>query len=122
MAQLLRLENESPEELTSTSASGFVTEAESRRRLMWSCYILDIIVGSGIDNFAMSSRIVPKIQLPCDNRSFTLQIPRKSPRLISEDGQELVIEELALEAVFVIVMHLRGRILSSDFTLRYEYH
>lgn len=50
------------------------TVKESRRRLMWSCYISDSIVGSGVDELTVLDEEHLKVQLPCNDRNFTQQI------------------------------------------------
>ena len=46
---------------------------ESRRRLMWCCYITDSFVGSGVDQLTLIKDEDIKIQLPCTERNFLLQ-------------------------------------------------
>ncbi|KAF7548014.1 hypothetical protein G7046_g8824 [Stylonectria norvegica] len=50
-------------------------EKESRRRLMWACYILDAWTGSGVDQLTLLREADIKIQLPCNERNFRLRIP-----------------------------------------------
>jgi hypothetical protein len=50
------------------------TLKESRRRLMWSCYVADSLVGSGVDQLTLINEDDIKIQLPCNERSFVQQI------------------------------------------------
>ncbi|CAG7936159.1 unnamed protein product [Penicillium salamii] len=52
-----------------------VTEKESRRRLMGSCYVMDALVGSGVDQLTLMDERDIKIQLPCNERNFTQQLP-----------------------------------------------
>lgn len=52
-----------------------ITARESRRRLMWSCYVMDALVGSGVDQLTLIDEKDMKIQLPCNERNFTQQIP-----------------------------------------------
>ncbi|KAL2691215.1 hypothetical protein Neosp_001596 [[Neocosmospora] mangrovei] len=58
---------------------------ESRRRLMWACYVLDAWTGSGVDQLTLLHERDIKIQMPCDERSFLLQMPRVTERL---DGSQ----------------------------------
>ncbi|KAJ6104786.1 hypothetical protein N7523_011106 [Penicillium sp. IBT 18751x] len=51
------------------------TAKESRRRLMWSCYVTDSLVGSGVDQLTLVHEKDMKIQLPCNERNFIQQIP-----------------------------------------------
>lgn len=46
---------------------------ESRRRLMWSCYIADSLIGSGVDQLTLIREEDMKIQLPCSERNFLHQ-------------------------------------------------
>ncbi|RMY16767.1 hypothetical protein D0868_00127 [Hortaea werneckii] len=48
---------------------------ESRRRLMWSCYIADSLIGSGVDQLTLIREEDMKIQLPCSERNFLHQTP-----------------------------------------------
>ncbi|PHH68377.1 hypothetical protein CDD82_604 [Ophiocordyceps australis] len=52
-----------------------VASRESRRRLMWACYVLDAWAGSGIDQLTLLREGDIKIQLPCNERNFGLRIP-----------------------------------------------
>ncbi|KAJ5579638.1 uncharacterized protein N7459_005623 [Penicillium hispanicum] len=56
-------------------SSPCVTSKESRRRLMWSCYVMDSLVGSGVDQLTLVDEKDMKIQLPCNERNFIQQIP-----------------------------------------------
>ncbi|VUC24396.1 unnamed protein product [Clonostachys rosea] len=46
------------------------TVRESRRRLMWSCYVTDVLCGSGVDQLMLIHEKDIKIQLPCNDWSF----------------------------------------------------
>lgn len=114
MAQLLRLNEEAVDEsLVTLSTAAAITNRESRRRLMWSCYILDVIVGSGIESFVMSTGCIPRVQLPCSNQSFTLQIAAETGPLVHNDSQQSPGDSgnLGLEAYFVRVIYLRNQVL-----------
>ena len=52
-----------------------VASRESRRRLMWACYVLDAWAGSGVDQLTLLREGDIKIQLPCNERNFGLRIP-----------------------------------------------
>ncbi|KJZ74777.1 hypothetical protein HIM_05894 [Hirsutella minnesotensis 3608] len=52
-----------------------VASRESRRRLMWACYVLDAWAGSGVDQLTLLRENDIKIQLPCNERNFGLRIP-----------------------------------------------
>ena len=54
---------------------------------MWACYMLDVWAGSGVDHLTILNEKDIKIQLPCNERQFLLQIPVVTERL--EEGQTL---------------------------------
>lgn len=115
MAQLLRLNTEPEVEgRTHLPTVTQITERESRRRLMWSCYILDVLVGSGVESLMMSSKALPNVKVPCNNDAYLLQ-KESSTGYLLPDGILLVdsvpAESLGLEAYFVYVISLREQIL-----------
>ncbi|PHH88472.1 hypothetical protein CDD83_7498 [Cordyceps sp. RAO-2017] len=57
------------------AAAPSVASRESRRRLMWACYVLDAWAGSGVDQLTLLRENDIKIQLPCNERNFGLRIP-----------------------------------------------
>ncbi|KAF4337357.1 nitrate assimilation regulatory nirA [Fusarium beomiforme] len=78
MAHALQLNVEfSPDILCAevNESSPPAVEKESRRRLMWACYILDAWTGSGVDQLTLLREADIKIQLPCNERNFRLRIP-----------------------------------------------
>ncbi|KAF8847239.1 hypothetical protein BDZ45DRAFT_607734 [Acephala macrosclerotiorum] len=95
-------------------------DRESRRRLAWSCYILDTLVGSGVDQLTLFDERDIKIQLPCDERSFLLQLPCITQTL--EEGEVLrflppesvppnTAENLGMMAHFIRHMKIRRKML-----------
>ncbi|SMR63451.1 unnamed protein product [Zymoseptoria tritici ST99CH_1A5] len=89
MAQALQINLEhSTDVLCREAGSGpSASVKESRRRLMWCCYITDSLVGSGIDQLTLIDEADIKIQLPCNERNFTLEEPCITETL--EPGQML---------------------------------
>lgn len=57
------------------STAPTVASRESRRRLMWACYVLDAWAGSGVEQLTLLRENDIKIQLPCNERNFGLRIP-----------------------------------------------
>ncbi|GAB0146342.1 hypothetical protein EsHS_00006749 [Epichloe bromicola] len=57
------------------STAPSVASRESRRRLMWACYVLDAWAGSGVDQLTLLRENDIKIQLPSNERNFGLRIP-----------------------------------------------
>jgi Fungal specific transcription factor domain len=89
MSQALQINLEySTDVLCEGSSSGpSVTVRESRRRLMWSCWVADTLVGSGVKQLTILDEKDVKIQLPCNDRNFAQQLPCITEVL--ENGQVL---------------------------------
>lgn len=78
MAHALKINSEwSPDVLCAhdDAAAPSVASRESRRRLMWACYVLDAWAGSGVEQLTLLREHDIKIQLPCNERNFGLRIP-----------------------------------------------
>ncbi|KAM3505502.1 hypothetical protein MY10362_002907 [Beauveria mimosiformis] len=77
MAHALKINSEHSADIMcsdSDEAAPSIVSRESRRRLMWACYILDAWAGSGIDQLTLLRENDIKIQLPCNERNFGLRI------------------------------------------------
>ncbi|KAG5992193.1 hypothetical protein E4U43_003829, partial [Claviceps pusilla] len=78
MAQALKINTEYNADILCTqgdAAAPSVASRESRRRLMWACYVLDAWAGSGVDQLTLLRENDIKIQLPSNERNFGLRIP-----------------------------------------------
>ena len=75
MAQALQINLEHSTDVLcqESDSSPSASTKESRRRLMWCCYITDSLVGSGVDQLTLIKEADIKIQLPCNERNFLLQ-------------------------------------------------
>ena len=75
MAQALQINLEHSTDILceDPKSSPDASTKESRRRLMWCCYISDSLVGSGVDQLTLIKDTDIKIQLPCNERNFLLQ-------------------------------------------------
>ena len=93
---------------------------ESRRRLMWCCYISDSLVGSGVDQLTLIRETDIKIQLPCNERNFLLQ--RACITEVLEPGQYLgfldpdlvpsnPLDNMGIRAYYVRHISIRRRVL-----------
>lgn len=114
LAQLLRLDQEPAKEtISELPLSAQITEAESRRRLMWSCFSLDVIIGSGVEALLLASKSLPNIQLPRQALDFDRQLDL--PTAILSPTQLLSTQNLTftmgLEACFVQIIWLRSQVL-----------
>jgi hypothetical protein len=123
MAHALQLNNEVSADIMCKEEGGSPNEAsvrESRRRLMWACYMIDVWAGSGVDHLTMLSEKDLKIQLPCNERQFSLQIPVVTERLKegdiidfipAEDVPEKPKENLGMAAYYVRIVSIWRRVL-----------
>ncbi|KZZ93868.1 Transcription factor [Moelleriella libera RCEF 2490] len=78
MAHALKINTEYNADILCTemdSNAPSVASRESRRRLMWACYVLDAWAGSGVDQLTLLRENDIKIQLPSNERNFGLRIP-----------------------------------------------
>ncbi|OAP54929.1 hypothetical protein AYL99_10629 [Fonsecaea erecta] len=83
---------------------------ESRRRLMWSLFLLDGSLASGLTDFQLFRPGSIHVQLPCDERHFELNLARKTEMLQPpEDGSPP--DDIGLLALNIRISSLRYRIL-----------
>lgn len=88
MAHALQLNNEASTDIMCKKDSpNEASIRECQRRLMWACYMLDVWAGSGVDHLTILNEKDIRIQLPCNERQFMLQIPVVTERL--EEGTTL---------------------------------
>lgn len=112
-AQVLTLDTEQ-EDVPKTQDPEAITNCEARRRLMWSCYILDLLLCSGVKRLKLWDPSHIKIQLPCQERNYNLQIScQTEPLSPLHDGGRVVrtSDNLGLEAYYIRVFHTRGKVL-----------
>ena len=122
MAQALQLNLEYSTDVLcrEAGAAPSASAKESRRRLMWSCYIADALVGSGVDQLTLVDEKDIKIQLPCNERYFLLQTPCITE--ILERGQVLrflppeliptnLVDNMGMMAYFIRHIEIRKRVL-----------
>jgi hypothetical protein len=97
-----------------------VSLREARRRLMWACYVVDVWAGSGIDQLTILNERDIKLQLPCNERQFLLQIPTVTERLqpgkvldiiAPEDIPERPRDNMGMSAYYVRIIHIWQRVL-----------
>lgn len=130
MAQALQINLESPpaageDVLCAGTERDYVSSApattrEARRRLMWSIYIMDSWVGSGVDELTLVDEADLKIRLPCSDGAFNSQgdstvemlhpeahLPYRS----SGDGINGPVGSLDLRGCFIRLVSLRRKVL-----------
>jgi hypothetical protein len=121
MAQALQVNIEHSTDIlcNSPSPSPSASSKESRRRLMWSCFIMDCWVGSGVDQLTLLDERDINIQLPCQEQNFILQIPcitetidGKMLDFLGEDTRPArAVDNMGLLAFFIQLTSLRKRVL-----------
>lgn len=127
MAHALQINNEaSTDILCKKDGPNEASVRECQRRLMWACYMLDVWAGSGVDHLTILNEKDIKIQLPCNERQFLLQIPVVTERL--EEGQTLDFipkadlpekprDNLGMAAYYVRIVSIWRRVLRYVFCL-----
>ncbi|KFX87420.1 hypothetical protein V490_08281 [Pseudogymnoascus sp. VKM F-3557] len=122
MLQALQINLEYSTDILCTKTSNtmpFCTR-ESRRRLMWSCYVADSWVGSGVDQLTLIADCDVKVQLPCHERNFIQQIPSITETLTKGQVLNFIPQELrprdpsinmGIAAYFARIAGIRKKIL-----------
>ena len=123
MAQALRIyEEHSPDIMCTDSGNAMpsVVTRESRRRLMWACYVLDVWSGSSVNSLTLWREADIKVQLPCNERNFGLRIPCVTETLavghVLQSLSPAIVppkpaENMGIMAYYIRVTTLRKRIL-----------
>lgn len=70
MARLLQLDEKVPTPPSVNAIPADITRQECQRRLLWSCYILDSMAASGIDQDLYWNQGPPQTRLPCGETEF----------------------------------------------------
>lgn len=95
MSQALQINLEYSTDILCTEQSNMSCCArESRRRLMWSCYVMDSWVGSGVDQLTLIDDCDIKVQLPCHERNFLHQVSTITETLTKGQVLKFIPEEL----------------------------
>lgn len=121
MAQALQVNLEYSTNLLQDEPEGpSISAKESRRRLMWCCYVQDVMIASGVDQLTMFDDSTIKIQLPCTERNFCMMVPCITERLDSPDVLDFVPprdaiaksrNNMGLTAYYIRLIRLRKQIL-----------
>ncbi|CAI0646244.1 unnamed protein product, partial [Colletotrichum noveboracense] len=96
---------------------GFLMQ-ERRRRLMWAIFTLDTLYSSGRAEFTGCSKETIHLQLPCNERSFTLDIPVMTEPLAPPDIPAT--SDLGLMAYNIRVLDIRDRIQRLSHTITHR--
>lgn len=121
MTQALQINLEYSSDLLNNGATTALstTMRESRRRLMWSCYVTDVLCGSGVDQLTMVFERDLKIQLPCNDWAFLHEKPivtrtlygQTLPFLTADTLPKNLDVNMGMAARFVQQIEIRRRVL-----------
>jgi len=120
MSQALQLNLESSADVFCLKPDTSPIVNEARRRLMWSCYVMDSWVGSGVNQLTLLEDRDVKIQLPCHSHNFTLGIPCITETLDSNKVLNFVPQDeippnpaqnMGIESYFIRLVSSRKRVL-----------
>lgn len=122
MSQALQLNLENSADVLCQKSDSTTITSETRRRLMWSCYLLDSWVGSGVNQLTLLEDRDLKIQLPCHSQNFTLGILCLTETL--HEGETLSFvprdqippdpaQHMGIEAYFIRLVSIRKKVLRS---------
>ncbi|CAK7216583.1 hypothetical protein SCUCBS95973_002856 [Sporothrix curviconia] len=124
--QALSLNLEYDHDVLFTDESARITAVarESRRRLMWACYILDTMLACGLRDLQAIDTSTLRIQLPCDDRHFlykracvTATVPTDFLSPVEQrkdhngDRPAIVTENQGLDAFLVRLYLIRDHVL-----------
>lgn len=110
LARLLGLDDKYEPNRSSGSQAG---EQEIRRRLLWSCFVLDSIVGSGVDAHNISKYSLPEIPLPAPDSDFLAQFPDQGKERLRLGDMEKAenIKRASYRGQIIYLVLLRTRVL-----------
>lgn len=108
--QLLSLDSE---ELPETGRVIQSVQAEAERRVVWSCYILDSFLGSGVDSNLSWRTDLPTIPLPISDVDFAKEELLNNGELMSAKTVDMipVESELSVRCHIVYLMRFRTKVL-----------
>jgi hypothetical protein len=116
-SQALSLNLEYDHDVLSTTSLLSPVERESRRRLMWACYIIDTMVACGLNHLQAIDTTTIQIQLPCDEKYYLYKTARHTAKVPicfdAEADREIVIstENQDTHAFLLRLFLIRERIL-----------
>ncbi|KAJ5307544.1 hypothetical protein N7476_008200 [Penicillium atrosanguineum] len=120
MSQALQLNLENSADVLCAKSESSPVDNEARRRSMWSCYVMDSWVGSGVNQLTLLEDRDLKIQLPCHSHNFSLGVPCITETL--EEGKVLGFisrddvpsfpaQNMGIEAYFIRLVSSRKKVL-----------
>lgn len=111
MVRLLSLDDQ--RQLESPSSPAEFIQRECEIRLVWACYYIDVLVGTGVDKNLCWRDGAPNIPLPCSDEHFLSQTPG-TPFMIDQierNNLALAVPQLGLQALTILVVRLRNKVM-----------
>ncbi|KAF4975389.1 hypothetical protein FZEAL_7819 [Fusarium zealandicum] len=86
---------------------------ESRRRLMWALYCVDMGTSGGYRDYSLWSAERIHVGLPCNERNFEFDLPQPTERLIHDPDKPRnpQAEDIGSLALHIRIQHMRRRIM-----------
>lgn len=112
--QIMRLFGfDSPEQSARTISPADNRQDETKRRLLWSCFILDSCIGSGIDANLRWKEEVPTVFLPSSDHSFLEQALMNTPTLATLElfNSPNSLKQMNLRSQLIYLFHIRTQVL-----------
>lgn len=110
LVRLMKLDAEATEESTTSAAN--LADQETRRRLLWACYVLDANVGSGVEANLCWQRPPAQVPMPQRDSDFTNQLKSQAVYIDANgDFHPNDLTALGLQAYAIRLMYLRTKVL-----------
>jgi hypothetical protein len=112
--QIMRLLGfDSPERSARPVSPTDIRRNETKRRLLWSCFILDSYIGSGIDANLRWKEEVPAVFLPSSDHSFLEQDLLDAPTLATVElfNSPDSLKQMNLRSQVTYLFHVRTQVL-----------
>ncbi|KAI1501138.1 fungal-specific transcription factor domain-containing protein [Biscogniauxia marginata] len=113
MVQILKINTEPSPGIPETRIASMSDTRirESKRRLAWSCFTMETGL-TGIEQLDIFNESNNKLQLPCNERNFTLEIPCITEALHQGRRSSNAAENMGLVAYFVRLTWLRKKVMN----------
>jgi Fungal specific transcription factor domain/Fungal Zn(2)-Cys(6) binuclear cluster domain len=120
MSQALQINLEYDFDVLCSDSTMNSTEKESRRRLMWACYLLDSVTSAGVKQLQLIDESDIKIQLPCSEDNFLFERPSITETMTPGETLKFVnifdqpispTSNMDYRAYTIRIMYIRNRVL-----------
>lgn len=110
--RLLSLDQQKSLDITATAAD--FQRRESEIRLVWACYFVDALVGTGVEKNLCWRNESPDIPLPGPEQNFIMQTPSVDyfvNQMENLDTLALTVPVLDWQAISLLIIRLRTRVM-----------